>query len=136
MKTHRNILLSCFGGFSNTGITSGLACLEAVKELGLKEVAFGCLAGIPLGLDTVLLKVRTAEKAITVDGCPMECSKKLVEQAGLEITKSIILVRDIGMRKKSLSEGSGEDLKGIVEYVSPDDVRGAKELIVKCVREG
>jgi len=136
MKTHRNILLSCFGGLSNTDITSGLACLEAVKELGLEEVAIGCLLGIPLGLDTVLRKVRAAEKVITVDGCPMECSKKLVGQAGLEITKSIILVRDIGMRKKSLSEDLGEDLKGIMEYVSPDEVRKAKELIVKCVREG
>ena len=38
MPIHENILFSCFGGLSNTGITSALACLEAVKELGLEKV--------------------------------------------------------------------------------------------------
>ena len=37
MPTHENVIFSCFGGFSNTGITSGLACLEAVKELGMER---------------------------------------------------------------------------------------------------
>ena len=37
MKTHENIIFSCYGGMSNTGITSALACLEAVKELGLEK---------------------------------------------------------------------------------------------------
>ena len=37
MKTHENIIFSCYGGLSNTGITSALACLEAVKELGLER---------------------------------------------------------------------------------------------------
>ena len=39
MPTHENIIFSCFGGLSNTGITSALACLEVVKELGLEKVA-------------------------------------------------------------------------------------------------
>jgi hypothetical protein len=49
MKTHENIIFSCYGGLSNTGITSALACLEAVKELGLEKVAIGCLGALPLG---------------------------------------------------------------------------------------
>jgi len=28
MKTHENIIISCYGGLSNTGITSALACSE------------------------------------------------------------------------------------------------------------
>lgn len=45
MKTHENIIFSCFGGLSNTGITSALACMEAVKELGFEIVssATSCL---------------------------------------------------------------------------------------------
>ncbi|MGB9960171.1 MAG: hypothetical protein ACPLKQ_06600 [Candidatus Bathyarchaeales archaeon] len=39
MPTHENILFSCFGGLSNTVITSALACLEVIKELGLKILA-------------------------------------------------------------------------------------------------
>jgi hypothetical protein len=36
MKTHENLILPCFSSLSNTGITSALASLEAVKELGMK----------------------------------------------------------------------------------------------------
>jgi len=37
ISSHENVIFSCFGGFSNTGITSALACLETVKELGLER---------------------------------------------------------------------------------------------------
>lgn len=54
---------------------------------------------------------------ITVDGCPMECSKKVVEEAGFDIAKSIVLTRDIGMKKKALHEDIGKDLKPVMQYV-------------------
>ena len=70
---------------SNTGTTSALACLEAVKELGLEKVATGCLAGLPLGVKPVVCKTNAAKKVITVDGCPFECAKKTVEQSGFKL---------------------------------------------------
>jgi hypothetical protein len=51
MKTHENIIFSCFGGLSN---------------------------------------------------------RKIVEQAGFNVTRSIVLVRDIGMKKKGLHEDIGK----------------------------
>ena len=91
VNTHENVIFSCFGGASNTGITSGLACLEAVKELGLEKAAIMCLGGLPTKVKSVLGKTRAAKKVITVDGCPFECSRKIVEQAGFKPTKSIVL---------------------------------------------
>ena len=135
MKTHENVIFSCYGGMSNTGITSALACLEAVKELGLEKVVIGCLAGLSLGVKPVVGKTKAAKKVITVDGCPFECARKTVEQAGFKPTKSIVLVRDIGMKKKALHEDIGEGIKGVMEYVSDDEVRRAKELIVKTILE-
>ncbi len=58
MPTHETLLFSCFGGLSNTGITSALACLEVVKELGLAKVAIGCLPSVPLGVKPVLEKAK------------------------------------------------------------------------------
>ena len=133
MKTHENIVFSCFGGLSNTGITSALACMEAVKELGLEKVAIGCLGGLPLEVAPVVGKTKAAKKVVTVDGCPFECSRKIVEQAGFKATESIVLVRDIGMKKKALHEDIGQDMKGVMQYVSDDDVKRAKELIVKVI---
>jgi uncharacterized metal-binding protein len=135
VNTHENIIFSCFGGASNTGITSGLACLEAVKELGLEKAAIMCLGGLPTKVKPVLGKTRAAKKVITVDGCPFECSRKIVEQAGFKPTKSIVLTRDIGMKKKGLSEDIGGDIKGVMDYISDDNVQKAKELIVKTIME-
>ena len=135
MKTHENIIFSCFGGLSNAGITSALASLEAVKELGLEKVSVGCLAGLPIGSAPVLGKTKAARKIVTVDGCAFECSRKIVEQAGFMATKSIVLVRDIGMQKKALHEDIGSNPRGVMEYVSDEDVTKAKNLIVASLLE-
>ena len=134
INTHENVLFSCFGGASNTGITSGLACLEVVKELGLEKVAIMCLGGLPTNVKPVFGKTGAAKKVITVDGCPFECSRKIVEQAGFKPI-SIVLTRDIGMKKKGLSEDIGKGVKGVMEYVSDDEVSKAKELIAKSLLE-
>jgi Iron-sulfur cluster-binding domain/DGC domain/Thioredoxin domain len=47
----------------------------------------------------VMGKTKAAQKVVTVDGCPFECCRKMVEEAGFKATKSIVLVRDIGMKK-------------------------------------
>jgi uncharacterized metal-binding protein len=139
VNTHENVIFSCFGGASNTGITSGLACLEAVKELGLTKAAIMCLGGLPTNVKPVFGKTKAAKKIITVDGCPFECARKVVEQAGFKPTRSIVLTRDINMKKKGLSEDIGEeigkDIKGVMDYISDAEVKQAKELIVKTVIE-
>jgi len=135
MPSHENIIYACFGGLSNTGITAALASLDAVKELGLDRVSIGCLAGLSTNVAPVVGKTKVAKKVITIDGCPMECSRKVVEEAGFDIAKSIVLVRDIGMKKKALHEDIGKELKQVMEYVSKEDVKKAKELIITAVIE-
>ncbi|TET41574.1 MAG: hypothetical protein E3J66_05150, partial [Dehalococcoidia bacterium] len=125
----------CFGGLSNTGITSALACLGAVKELGLEKVAIGCLPPVPLKVKPVIGKTKAAKKVIAVDGCPFECSWKTVEAAGFEITKSIVLARDIGMKKVAFHRDIGKG-EGVAAYVSEEEVKSAKELIEKATLEG
>ena len=134
MRTHENIIYACFGCLSNTGITAGLGSLEAVKELGLEKVAVGCLASLPLGVAPVIAKTKAAKKVITVDGCPFECSRKTVQAAGFKPAKSIMLVRDIGMKKKALHEDIGGDLKPLMDYVSSEDVEKTKRLLVKTIK--
>lgn len=135
MPTHENIIFSCFGGLLTIGITSALASMEAVKQLGLDKVAIGCLGELPLKVKPILGKTKAAEKVTTVDGCPFECSRKTVEEAGFKVTKSVVLVRDIGMKKKALHEDIGQNLKGLMEYISEEEVQRAKELIIKAILE-
>ena len=108
MEQRKAVLYPCFGGFSNTGITTALASIEAIKEVGLDKACIGCLGGLPTQAKMVYQNTDGAGKVITVDGCPLECAKKLVEEAGYQPTHSILLARDIGMEKKSFFKGYGE----------------------------
>jgi uncharacterized metal-binding protein len=136
IPTHENVVYACFGGMSNTGITAALASMRAVEELGLEKACIGCLAGLPTNVQSVYGKTKAARRIITVDGCPFECGRKVVEAAGFKVAKSIVLVRDIGMKKKAFHEDIGtKDLKSLMEYISEEDVRKAKELIVKAITE-
>ena len=122
MITHENIIFSCFGELANTDITSTLACLEAVKELGLEKVAIGCLPSVTLKVKPVLGNSKAAKKIITVDGCPFECSRKTVEAAGFKIAKSIVLAKDIGLKKQALQMDIGRGL-GVSVYVSEEEIK-------------
>ena len=137
IPTHENVVYACFGGMSNTGITAALASMKAVEELGLEKACIGCLAGLPTNVQSVYGKTKAARRIITVDGCPFQCSKKVVEKAGFKIAKSIVLVKDIGMKKKALHEDIGSrNLESLMGYISEEDVEKAKELIVRMVLEG
>ncbi|MGI2336292.1 MAG: putative zinc-binding protein [Dehalogenimonas sp.] len=135
VNTHENVIFPCNGGLSNTGITSTLACFDVVKELGLKKVAIGCLAGLPLQLEGVIGKTKAAKKIITVDGCTNQCAFKMAEQAGVNVTKSIILSLDIGLKKLPLHETLSSDNKTVMDYIEPNKVKEAKELIILTLEE-
>lgn len=125
------VIYPCFGGFSNTGYATALASMEALKEVGLERACIGCLGGHPTKVELVYTNTQKAKKIITVDGCPKECAKKLVEDAGFTVTESILLARDIGMTKKSLFEGADE--QSIMEHINDEDVQKAKDIIVQKI---
>jgi hypothetical protein len=45
------------------------------------------------------------------------------------------LTRDMTIKKKGFAEDVGKGMKGMMEYISDDEVKTAKELIVKAVME-
>jgi len=134
MITHGNIIYACFGCFSNTGITAGLGSLEAVKELGLDRVSVGCLAALQLGVAPVMAKTKSAKKIITVDGCPFECSRKILKLEGFKPIKSFILTKDIAMKKKAFDEDIGKNLKSLTDYVTPEGIEKTKRIIINAIK--
>jgi uncharacterized metal-binding protein len=55
--------------------------------------------GLATEVPTVLDKTRAAEQIITVDGCPFNCARKIVEGAGFTPDRIINLVQDCGLKK-------------------------------------
>lgn len=57
-----------------------------------------------------------------------------MESAGYKVANSIQLARDIQMKKKSLFKGYGK-ITDVMRHIDEEDVRKAKELIVKSILE-
>jgi uncharacterized metal-binding protein len=132
MEGKKVVIYNCFGGFSNTGFTAALATIEALKEVGLDKACIACSVGLPANVKDVFENTDQAKKIITVDGCPFECARKVVESAGYKVTDSIQLARDIQMKKRSFFKGTGE-VKNVMELIDEEDVKKAKDLIVKKI---
>jgi uncharacterized metal-binding protein len=110
-------LFVCFGGMSNVGTLTGLAGLEAVKQLEPGKAGIFCLGGLPTQSQSVLDKTNAARRIITVDGCPLNCARKIVEQAGYTPYKTINLVEDCGIKKGSPQAYGDEEMQVAVKAI-------------------
>lgn len=112
-----NALFVCFGGMSNVGTLTGLAGLEAVKQLEPGQAGIFCLGGLPTQSQSVLDKTRAARRIITIDGCPLNCARKIVEQAGFTPAKTINLVEDCGIKKGPPQAYGDEEMQIAVKAI-------------------
>lgn len=135
-NTHENVVFACSGGFSNVALITHLASLEAVKELGIDKVVIGCLAGLPNGnVPLVAVLAKASRRVVTVDGCPNQCARKIVEAAGLKTSRNIVLSRDANVEKHTFHADVGGNAKAVMEYIRGEDVKRAKKLIVDAINE-
>jgi len=94
----------CFGGMSYVDTLTGLAGQEVAQG---GEGTIFCLASLACGDPVVQKRLHDVETAATVDGCPLACSRRIVENGGFSPDRSIILTRDTVIVKGSpLSIGS------------------------------
>lgn len=107
-------LFVCFGGMSNVGTLTGLAGLEAVKRAGPGKAAIFCLGGLPTKAPSVIEKTTNVGRIITVDGCPLNCARKIVAQAGFHPDAAITLVNDCGIKKGPPTQYTADDLEAAV----------------------
>lgn len=108
-----NAIFVCFGGLSNTGRLTGVAGLKAVEDVGIDDSNIFCLAALASKSQKVINKTKEAEKVIVVDGCQMECSKKIVEGVGLEIDHYINLVGDLEIKKSKPLDYDEKDVEKV-----------------------
>ena len=112
-----NALFVCFGCMSNVGTLTGLAGLEVVKETGPQNAGIFCLGGLATDAPSVLEKTRAVARIITVDGCPMNCARKIVERAGFTPYRIINLVEDCGLKKGPPLQYGDEEFQVAVKAI-------------------
>ena len=88
------LLFPCSGG-SDVGALSDQAARQ-MTAAGIGKMY--CLAGIGGRVSGILASTRSADNILAIDGCPLNCAKATLEQAGIVNFKHINL-KEIGMSK-------------------------------------
>lgn len=116
-NTLHTAMFVCFGGMSNVGLLTGLAGLEVMKQVGREKACIFCLGGLPTQAPSVLEKTRQAQRIVTVDGCDVNCARKIVEQAGFTPDVSLTLVNDCGITKQPSLTYTEADLQNVTQAI-------------------
>jgi len=110
-------LFVCFGCLSNTGRLTGVAGLKAIEKIGIDKANISCLAALATKGKLVMDKTKEAEKIVVVDGCPLKCAKKIVEDSGFKIDQYINLVEDLHFEKGKPLDYTDEDVETVVNEI-------------------
>jgi len=88
------LLYACSGG-ANVAEVADKVCRELMFA---GEGTMFCLAGIGAGIQGMVQTAKDADVNLVIDGCPMDCAKKVFDQAGIKGYK-YVKVTDLGIEK-------------------------------------
>lgn len=109
------ILLYPCSGVANVGQIANEA---AVKISGEGKAKMLCLAGIAANIPGIVDPTKQAKKIIVVDGCPVACAKKIMENAGFNIDEYILVTEEGIDKTPGKSEYTSEEMnkiRGLIE---------------------
>jgi len=88
------LIFSCSGA-ADVGRLADLAARQ-LTAVGAGKMF--CLAGIGGRVSGILASTQAAQAILAIDGCPLDCAKKTLEQAGFTAFEHLRLT-DLGMEK-------------------------------------
>ena len=105
------LLYACSGGANVAEIADRTARQLAAEGRG----TMFCLAGLGAGIDSMILTARDADLNVVLDGCPMDCAKKIFDRAGL--TNYVqVKVTDLGIEKtKGVRAADSEVVRAVAK---------------------
>ena len=83
---------------------SGGANVAEISDKAARELMFSgcgtmfCLAGMGAGIPGMIQTAKDADLNLVIDGCPMDCAKKIFEKAGVS-NYTVVRVTDLGIEK-------------------------------------
>ena len=95
-RNHPIVIYAC-SGCSDAGELADHAA-RALSQQGLGEMS--CLAGIGGRVKPLLIRAQKAEQIVAIDGCPLNCARHTLAQAGFQTVHHVELHR-VGLRKGS-----------------------------------
>jgi len=110
----------CCGGTKLIFACSGCADVGEIADRTARKLnkegfaKMSCLAGLGANLSGFTASAKGADGNITIDGCPVACAKKILENNGL-MPKSFILT-DFGF-VKGQTDVNEENVKKAYDYI-------------------
>lgn len=104
-------VFSCSGA-ADVGEIADQAARALSREGRIKMF---CLAGIGGKVSGIVKSTEAASLVVAVDGCPLNCARKSLENAGIANIKHVQL-GDLGL-KKGESEASVENISLVIQAV-------------------
>ncbi|MFA4861262.1 putative zinc-binding protein [Methanoregula sp.] len=107
------IIYSCSGIGSNVGQLANAAACQLARE------GYGggsCLAGVGGGIEKLIGVGKAADERIVIDGCPVACAKKILDDKGLLIDR-YVLITDLGITKTPGPAFSESDVQVVVNAI-------------------
>jgi len=98
-RNENRIVYSC-SGCADVGELADQVCRKLRKD-GYAKSSGSCLAGIGAGFSSFIDAAKEVETVVTVDGCPVGCAKKIIENIG--ITPHTIFLTEMGVVKGQTS---------------------------------
>ena len=105
----KRIIFPC-AGQANTGQLTNLAAIQLTEE-GYGSIA--CVALLATGAETLIANAKNAPEVVVLDGCPMQCAKKIAEAQGVPVGQNIV-VTELGIAKGPSKSFTNDDIEKIV----------------------
>lgn len=91
----KRIIYAC-AGCADVGEIADRVSRKLRKD-GFATSKASCLAGIGAGLQGFIEAAKAAESVVTIDGCSVACTKKMIENIGIK--PEAIFLTDMGLVK-------------------------------------
>jgi uncharacterized metal-binding protein len=103
------LLYACSGGANVAEIADKAARVMMFSGCG----TMFCLAGLGAGIQGMIQTAKDADVNLVIDGCPMDCAKKVFEKAGIT-NYAYVKVTDLGIEKTKGVRGTDEQVAKVV----------------------
>ena len=107
------VIYSCSGIGSNVGqLANAAACRLASEGYG----GGSCIAGVGGGIEKLVDIGKAADERIVIDGCPVACAKKIMDDKGLTIDR-YVLITELGFTKTPGPAFNENDVQTVMDAI-------------------
>ena len=107
------VIYSCSGIGSNVGqLANAAACRLTLEGFG----GGSCLAGVGGGIEKLVGIGKSADERVVIDGCPVACAKKIMDDKGLRIDR-YVMITELGFIKTPGPTFNENDVETVIDAV-------------------